>query len=63
MTALLGLLARHLLTGVGAALVAKGMPPTSAETLTGAVAILGGLAWSYIQKRLAAREASRVAIR
>lgn len=50
-SAIVGLLLRHLLTGIGAALIAKGMPPTSVETLSGAVVILGGLVWSYIQKR------------
>lgn len=55
MSEIIGLLLRHLLTGFGAAMIARGLPPSSAETLTGAVAILGGLAWSYIQKRRAAK--------
>lgn len=48
---LVGLILRHVLTGFGAVLVAKGLPPTSAETITGAIAVIGGLVWSYIQKR------------
>lgn len=48
-----GLLSRHLLTGMGAVLVSKGVDPTSAETLVGAASVVGGLVWSYIQKKRA----------
>jgi hypothetical protein len=55
MSTILGLLARHFLTGMGAALISRGLDPTSAETLVGGASILGGLIWSWWQKRQAAK--------
>lgn len=51
MGALVGLFLRHVLTGAGAVLVSRGLDPTSAETLVGAATVLGGLAWSWLQKK------------
>lgn len=51
---LLGLLARHLLTGVGAVAVEKGITSTDEATaISGAVATLVGLLWSAWQKKRA----------
>lgn len=52
MQAIFGLLARHLLTGVGGALVSKGIITTSmVEPVLGAITLLGGVIWSYAQKK------------
>lgn len=51
---LLGLLARHLLTGVGAVVVEKGITSADEATaISGAVATLVGLLWSAWQKKRA----------
>jgi hypothetical protein len=57
MSEIIGLLLRHVLTGVGAALISHGVNATDAQTLIGAISVLGGLVWSYIQKRQAAKAA------
>lgn len=47
-----GLLARHVLTAIGGILVAQGIIDQSAvEGVTGALATLGGVVWSVIQKK------------
>lgn len=51
MQAIIGLILRHALTGVGAVLVAKGADPTSVESIVGGVAAAAGLAWSWWQKK------------
>jgi hypothetical protein len=49
-----GLLARHALTVAGGGLVAKGVISASMlEPTVGAVLTLGGVLWSYIQKKRA----------
>lgn len=55
MSEILGLIIRHALTGVGAAFISHGVSATDAQTLVGAVSVIGGLLWSYIQKRRAAK--------
>lgn len=54
---ILALFARHFLTGFGAVLVAKGLNPTDADTIVGALSIVGGLAWSAYQKYIAHKNA------
>lgn len=51
MEAILGLIARHLLTGVGSVLIAKGIADeATVSSLIGAVSTLGGIAWSVWHK-------------
>lgn len=51
MQAILGLVLRHLLTGAGAVLVAKGIADeATVSSLVGAVTTLAGIAWSVWQK-------------
>lgn len=61
----LGLMARHALTAVGGALVAKGyvsadeahvLVNVSSELIVGAVMTAGGLVWSYVQKKRAQQQ-------
>lgn len=49
--------ARHLLTGVGSALVARGtLSESDATELAGILSVLIGIAWSLYDKRCLARE-------
>lgn len=51
MKAIAGLIARHVLTAAGGALVAKGvLAAAQVEPIVGAVLLLGGVIWSAIQK-------------
>lgn len=52
MNTLIALTLRHLLTGIGGALVAKGYLDSGAvEAIIGALASLGGVLWSVMQKK------------
>lgn len=52
MEALLGLFARHILTAVGAVLVAKGYTDEATiQAVGGAAATLIGVGWSVFQKK------------
>lgn len=52
MQAIAGLLARHVINGVGAALIAKGYISADAlEAVIGGGLALGAAVWSYMQKR------------
>lgn len=54
MQAILAGVARHFLTTVGGALVAKGViGATMVEPLIGAVITIGGVIWSIVQKKKA----------
>lgn len=51
---LCGLIARHALTAVGGSLVAKGVISASmVEPTIGAIITIGGVIWSYLQKKKA----------
>jgi len=52
----IGAFARHILTTIGGMLVSRGLIESSAaEPLAGAVIIIGGVIWSIIQKKRAAK--------
>ncbi len=52
MDAIIGLLLRHVATGLGAVLVTRNLAdPTSAEAIVGGLVTAGGLAWSWWQKK------------
>ena len=52
----LGLIARHVLTTLGGMAVAKGWIDSSQlEPVAGALLVLGGVAWSILQKQKAAK--------
>jgi hypothetical protein len=52
----IGAFARHLLTTLGGVLVSKGIIESShVEPLAGALLVIGGVVWSLLQKKRAAR--------
>lgn len=57
---LLGLVVRTIIAGYAGGLVAEGkLNPQDAETLSGAGLIAVVLGWSYVQKRLAAKQLAK----
>jgi hypothetical protein len=55
----IGSLVRHGVTSAGALLAAQGLTvsATDSETLTGALLVVVGLVWSFVEKKLAAKKA------
>lgn len=53
---LFGLLFRGALISLGGYGIAESVSPADLEAISGAAAIVGGLVWSYFEKKAAARK-------